>query len=142
MSLGMLRHTKAWRCCASQVRNHRAQPYDERIERIRTHSKRFARGNFAQLRTHTMEYLTLANVSQIVPTHPVPATVWRWVTRGFSGPDGPICLRAAKVGRRYVTTREWLDEFFTRLANLSPVQADVVCLTHEAANCRLKECDL
>lgn len=44
------------------------------------------------------------------------ATMIRWCTRGIRQPDGSrVRLRAIRVGSRWLTTSEWVDEFIAVL---------------------------
>jgi hypothetical protein len=48
------------------------------------------------------------------PTH--PATICRWITEGSPGPGGEtVRLRAIRMGGRWLTRPEWLEEFGRRL---------------------------
>jgi hypothetical protein len=44
-------------------------------------------------------------------------TLWRWVNRGCRAADGTrVKLRIQRIGHQPVTTRSWLNEFFSALA--------------------------
>jgi hypothetical protein len=46
-----------------------------------------------------------------------PATITRWILRGCRGAAGRhVKLRAVRIGFRWATKREWLEEFFEALA--------------------------
>ncbi len=66
-------------------------------------------------------YKSLQQASRLLPPgrngRPVHiATLIRWITSGSRGPSGEaIRLRAIRMGHRWLTTREWLDEFAQRL---------------------------
>jgi hypothetical protein len=48
------------------------------------------------------------------PTH--TATLVRWITSGTASPSGEVVhLRAVRLGGRWLTTREWLDDYARRL---------------------------
>jgi hypothetical protein len=44
------------------------------------------------------------------------STVWRWVLKGCRGPDGAMVrLRAARIGGRWLTSQQALQEFLEAL---------------------------
>ena len=66
-------------------------------------------------------YVTLAQAAKSLPPgrngRPVHvATLLRWVVAGTSSPSGEIVrLQAVRMGGRWLTTREWLEDYARRL---------------------------
>jgi hypothetical protein len=52
---------------------------------------------------------TFSTASKHVPGHPHASTFWRWCRGGLHG----VTLEYVKIGRRFLTSREALDRFFT-----------------------------
>jgi len=45
-----------------------------------------------------------------------PATIWRWITRGFRTPDGrTVKLEAAKIGSQWITSEQALQRFIEQI---------------------------
>ena len=71
--------------------------------------------------------LTLHDAAQLLPSNRAGkrvsfATVWRWVLRGVRACDGQLVrLEAARVGGRWLTSREALERFAAALT--SPIDA-------------------
>jgi hypothetical protein len=68
----------------------------------------------------TEHALSLSQAARIAPgrgsAHLHPSTLTRWILRGCRTPGGRrVYLRAARVGSRWMVSRESLDEFFTAL---------------------------
>ena len=64
------------------------------------------------------EYLTFAQASHRCPFRPSISTIWRWARKGLKARSGRLIrLRHLRMGRRLVTTTEWLADFFDRLAD-------------------------
>ena len=63
------------------------------------------------------KYLTLREASELLPSKPAVATVWRWARRGVEVPEinTLVRLQYAWIGRRVFTTAEWLDDFIDRM---------------------------
>lgn len=55
--------------------------------------------------------LTTAQAGRMLPGHPDPSTVWRWMKKGRGG----IRLDYVRVGRKIVTDRPALERFVQRL---------------------------
>ena len=74
-----------------------------------------------------------------LPGNPTPATVRRWIRHGT--PEGAR-LRAIRVGGRYFTSQEWVDDFVATLS--LAVEDHTISKRHQsdAANRFLKECGL
>jgi len=65
---------------------------------------------------HT-QYLTCSQAARLCPTPVSPSAVWRWMRNGIVARDGEkVYLRHVRIGRRVYTTRHWLDEHWTALA--------------------------
>src|SRR5262245_43532573 len=64
-----------------------------------------------------------------------PSAILRWVTEGLKMPDGSrLRLRARRVGMKWMTSQEWLDEFLDTYTRASlPLTADVEIRTPTAA---------
>lgn len=64
-----------------------------------------------------LEYLTMAAAAGGLPGGVAPTTVWRWAALGIAvpGADMAIKLQCVYVGRKMLTTRQWLDEFQERV---------------------------
>ena len=66
-------------------------------------------------------YLSLAQAARLLPAgrggRPVHvATLGRWIATGSHSGDGEVVrLQAVRMGSRWLTTREWLDDFARRL---------------------------
>src|SRR5947209_2976801 len=66
-------------------------------------------------------YLSIGQAAKIPPpgrngrpTH--TSTLIRWITAGTAAPSGEVVrLRAVRLGGRWLTTREWLEEYARRL---------------------------
>jgi hypothetical protein len=43
------------------------------------------------------------------------STVIRWIGRGLPAPGGRIFLQAERIGGRWLTRHEWINEFKQRL---------------------------
>jgi hypothetical protein len=77
----------------------------------------------APLDLTTEAVLSLSQAARLLPpgrgsAHVHAATLTRWILQGCRAPGGRrVCLRAARVGSRWVTSREALNEF---LAALTP----------------------
>jgi hypothetical protein len=71
--------------------------------------------------TLALIYITLAQAAKILPPgrngRPVHiATILRWITDGTMSPTGErVRLQAVRMGSRWLTTREWLDDYARRL---------------------------
>ncbi len=63
------------------------------------------------------EYVTLREASELVPSKPTVATVWRWARRGVEVPGINVVVRLQTVwvGRKMLTTADWLEAFIDRL---------------------------
>lgn len=59
-----------------------------------------------------MQYLTLSQVAEELPTHPSKQTVFRWTQYGCRG----VRLESFRFGKQIVTTRDCLDKFCRELA--------------------------
>jgi hypothetical protein len=65
--------------------------------------------------------LSLAAVSKLLPPgrngkHPTFGCVLRWITTGAPGPNGePVRLRAGRVGGRWFSSTEAVNEFIAAL---------------------------
>ena len=56
-----------------------------------------------------------------------PAKVWRWMSAGVANPDGQrVTLERARLGRRWLTSREALSRFAARLATSASPTPGVV----------------
>jgi hypothetical protein len=66
------------------------------------------------------EVLSLSEAAAVLPRlngkRPHVSTLWRWARRGLYG----IRLETRRVGRRFVTSREALERFSVRLAEIDP----------------------
>ena len=60
----------------------------------------------------TKEYLTRKQVSEFLPTHPAPQSVYNWMKYGCRG----VFLQGFHLGKELVTTKEALDVFADELA--------------------------
>jgi len=69
------------------------------------------------------QYLTLRQaverLAQMTGVKVSPSTVWRWCVSGTNGAR----LRFVKLGRRYLTTADWIEEFMAASAGLSVARA-------------------
>lgn len=55
-----------------------------------------------------------------------PRTVTRWISEGIQAPDGQrVYLRGHRIGRRWLTTREAVEEFSNRLTQFAAVGQEV-----------------
>jgi hypothetical protein len=65
------------------------------------------------------EYITLQEAAGLVPTKTAITTVWRWCRWGLTPFRGEqvVKMRFARVGRRLMTTKEWVEQLFTDLAD-------------------------
>ncbi len=71
-----------------------------------------------RLDTSKPEYLTLDDVSALVPGNPGRTAVWSWMRRGCLSRTGErVRLKCYRAGRRLFTSKSLLDEFFTALAD-------------------------
>ncbi len=66
------------------------------------------------------EYITLKEAAGLVPTKPAITTLWRWCRWGLkpSRASQAVKMRYVLVGRRLMTTEEWVEQFFADLANV------------------------
>lgn len=63
------------------------------------------------------EYLSLNEVSAMLPGRPGTGAIWRWCRRGVKSRTGErIRLQHARAGRKIVVQRGWLDRFLSDLA--------------------------
>ena len=62
------------------------------------------------------DYIRLDEAAKLVPGKPAPATLWRWCTVGITirAADEVVRLRFVRIGRKFFTTADWLDEFIHR----------------------------
>src|SRR5262249_38740448 len=71
--------------------------------------------------TAASPYITAPQVARSQPPgrlgRPVHAsTIIRWILNGSRGPDGQIVrLKAVRMGGRWLTTRDWLDDYAQRM---------------------------
>ena len=56
------------------------------------------------------ELITMAEAAKLLPGRPSVVSLWRWRLRGIAG----VKLRFVTVGRKPLTTREWLREFIIK----------------------------
>lgn len=65
------------------------------------------------------EYMTLKEASGRLPMPVHACSLWRWCTKGFSvrRAKRTVKLQHIFLGRRLLTTQEWLDQF---LAEMNP----------------------
>lgn len=62
-------------------------------------------------------YLSLNEISAMLPGRPGTGAIWRWCRRGVKSRGGErIKLQHARAGRKIVVQRGWLDRFLTDLA--------------------------
>lgn len=63
------------------------------------------------------DYVTLEEAAQMVPTRPSHTTIWRWCCRGIyvRGADQLVRMRFVRIGRKYFTKPDWVEEFIHRL---------------------------
>jgi len=63
------------------------------------------------------EYITLKEAAKLMPTSPHPGTIWRWCARGvyLRRVDQVVRMRFIRVGRKYFTKADWVEEFIHRL---------------------------
>ena len=75
------------------------------------------------------EYITLKQAAEELPTKPHHCTIWRWCVKGIFIPslNHPIRLEHFYIGRRIVTTREWLEQFLEKIT-------EAKILDHRASN--------
>jgi hypothetical protein len=66
------------------------------------------------------EYLSIEQAASLFPpfrqgkpTH--RHTVKRWIIDGTKTPSGVVRLKASKFGRRWLTTRQWVEEYTAAL---------------------------
>jgi hypothetical protein len=70
--------------------------------------------------------LGLGAAAKLLPAHrgagrASPSTLWRWIVSGAKASDGAVVkLEAARVGGRWLTSREALARFAARLTPASP----------------------
>ena len=64
------------------------------------------------------EHIDLTEAAKICPGRPHPSAVWRWCRRGIKSRSGNrVCLRHIRAGGKIYVKRDWLDEFFTAVAD-------------------------
>ena len=69
--------------------------------------------------------ITLAQATHITPGRPSPSCLWRWCRQGVKARTGHrVKLRHVRVGARVFTSKIWLDEFFTALAEADAAYFD------------------
>lgn len=61
------------------------------------------------------DLLGVAEVRELLPAHPHPATIRRWMLIGFQG----VLLESTFAGRRRVTSKEAVARFMQRTAALA-----------------------
>ena len=63
------------------------------------------------------EYLRLSDAAKIMPLPVNACTVWRWCVKGFymRAAKKAVRLEHIVVGRRLLTTQEWIDRFIAEL---------------------------
>ena len=63
------------------------------------------------------DYITLNEAAEMVPTKPCHGTIWRWCARGIyvRRADEVVRMRFVRIGRKYFTKADWVDEFIHRL---------------------------
>lgn len=63
------------------------------------------------------EYLRLSEAARLMPLPVNPSTVWRWCVKGFRmrAARKTVRLEHVVVGRRLLTTREWMDRFVAEM---------------------------
>lgn len=81
--------------------------------------------NHNPLLVNRQEYLTFAQASRRCHFRPSISTIWRWARKGLKARSGRLIrLRHLRMGRRLVTTPQWLDEFFDHLAQADCEQTE------------------
>jgi Protein of unknown function (DUF1580) len=65
------------------------------------------------------DLISLTAASRLLPSHPNPATLWRWRTKGIRG----IRLQTVLVGGRRFVTRKAIEEFIQRLTEAAEQRA-------------------
>ena len=64
-----------------------------------------------------LNYLTMKEASDLLPGNPSHCTVWRWCHRGVAihGTRKKVKLYHIHLGRKMLTSQEWLEDFLTAL---------------------------
>lgn len=63
------------------------------------------------------EYILLSKAAKLSPGRPHTSAIWRWCRKGLKSRSGEnIRLRHIRVGGKIYTTVEWLQDFFTTVA--------------------------
>ena len=63
------------------------------------------------------EYLKLSEAAKLMPLPVNTCTVWRWCVKGFymRAVKKIVRLQHIMVGRRLLTTQEWIDRFIAEM---------------------------
>lgn len=83
--------------------------------------------------TDQTEYLTMGQAAKTLPYKLSAAAIWRWCQSGIKAKDGTIVrLEHRRFGRKYLTTKTWMDEFGSELAtrNAKPVSKHLPAATN------------
>ena len=71
------------------------------------------------------EWLTLGKAAPHAPGRPSTNCMWRWCRKGVLARDGRrVKLQHVRAGGRVYTTRAWVNEFCTTLANADAAYFD------------------
>jgi len=63
------------------------------------------------------KHLTLTQATELIPGTPSSNCVWRWCREGVKSRGGKrVYLKHIRLGGRLFTTRRWINEFGTELA--------------------------
>ena len=63
------------------------------------------------------DYITLDEAAEMIPAKPSHTTVWRWCSKGIyvRGADQIVRMRFVRIGRKFFTKADWVEEFIHRL---------------------------
>src|ERR1700679_2556000 len=71
------------------------------------------------------EYLTMRDAAKVCPSRTPESAVYRWSMKGVMAESGErIRLQHIRVGRKMLTTREWVFAFFRELADANVAHAE------------------
>ncbi len=78
------------------------------------------------MQTNAEEHITLTEVAKTLPGRPTANCVWRWCRRGVLARNGErVRLEHIRLGGRIFTTRRWLDQFGSALAEADARYFDI-----------------
>jgi len=88
----------------------------------------------------TLQYISLADCTRVIPGRPHAATVWRWCRKGVKSRTGRrIYLEHARFGKRIFVTRKCLKQFARCLAEADINHADRSLPTTVTGKCGATE---